>query len=83
MKKIINLSLVLCFALLLSACNTPLTMQKQSSDGSESKMETNSVNSGETEISPTPTVSKDDSVDSIEADLNSTVILQEDFSDIK
>lgn len=38
---------------------------------------------GEFESSPTPTLSEGDSLEAIEADLNATLIMEEDFSDIK
>lgn len=76
MKKIFAVPALLVFALLLSACNGPLTLK----DGVPAEP----VKVAETETAtPTPTISKDTSVESIEAELKATNILNEDFSDIK
>lgn len=80
-KKIITSSLVLGLAVLLSAC-TPTSMKNDERVKIETNTEVGMEQGGAVE-SPTPTVTKDDSVDSIEADLKSTTILEEDFSDIK
>ena len=69
MKKVIVAPALLVFALFLSACNGPLTLKNGVPD--------------ESTQTPTPTVSSDTSVESIEAELKATNILTEDFSDIK
>lgn len=78
MKKIFTATAILVFALLLSACNRPLTLKDGVPD--EPAKVTGSVTANQT---PTPTVSSDTSVESIEAELKATSILSEDFSDIK
>lgn len=67
-------------AVLLSACNLPGVNNKVDTD-LDVKSNTEVI-TPEITTSPTPTLSKDNSVDSIEADLNSTLILEEDFSDL-
>lgn len=42
-----------------------------------------SVENGELEGSPTPTLSEGDTLEAIEADLNATLIMDEDFSNIE
>ncbi len=71
-------SLLFIFAVLLSACSLPGSKNEDLSGGPKSD---NQVTQ-EITASPTPTVSKDTDVDSIEADLKSTLILEEDFSDL-
>ena len=62
-------SLLFIFAVLLSACSLPGSKNGDTDDGEKS-------------VAPTPTVGKETSVDSIESDLKSTLILEEDFSDL-
>lgn len=71
-------SLLFIFAVLLSACSLPGSKNRDMDDGEKSGGQVTQ----EISATPTPTVSKDTSVDSIEADLKSTLILEEDFSDL-
>lgn len=77
MKIIKSLVLSLFFALTLSACSlntgikTDMDSPKQVDDQQESA-----------QLSPTPTLAADNSLDSIELDLKNTTILEEDFSDL-
>lgn len=70
-NKIFTTSLLLGFAVLFSAC----TLLGDTPKVIEPVIEITGT--------PTPTVSESASVNSIEKDLNSIVILDEDFSDIK
>lgn len=70
-KKIISVSLLLGFAVLLSGCTL---------FGTPAKTEDTTA---KPVVSATPTLSQSTSVDTIEADLKATTIQVEDFSDIK
>ncbi len=70
-KKIISLSFLLGFAVLLSGCTL---------FGTPAKTEDTTATPA---VSATPTLSQSNSVNSIEADLKATTIQEEDFSDIK
>ncbi len=76
-KKIFTGSLLLGASLLFSACTLPSKTMKTTVDS-----DTTITTETSTTTTPTPTLSKDNSVDSIETELKSTVILDEDFSDI-
>ena len=78
MKTLRNISLVVLLTMTLSACNMP----KDQSD-SKTNQSANIDQQVAASLSPTPTLSKDNSLDSIESDLKSTTILEEDFSSIK
>ncbi len=76
MKLLKKLSFALLFSLTLSACSLGKgayqDMAKPADAGTEAVVS----------MSPTPTLSQDNSFDSIEADLKATTILEEDFSDL-
>jgi hypothetical protein len=73
-KKIITTAILLGSAVIFSAC----TLQTGSNNPTITPTPSPVLS-----VSPTPTVSKDISIDSIESDLKATTILDEDFSDIK
>lgn len=77
MKILKSLGISLLLALTLSACslNTGTKTDMGLPKGVDNQYES-------AQISPTPTLAKDDSIDSIEADLKSTTILEEDFTDL-
>lgn len=74
MTNTLKLSLLLSSAVLLSACNRAYFPAGTAQTPPPAV---------EVQTTPTPTLSKGNSVESLEADLNATVILDEDFSDIK
>ncbi len=82
MKKSITISLFLSLALLLSACTKPNLSGRQINELAPSPTEAMMAEPSVSEA-PTPTLSEDSSLDSIEADLKATTVLEEDFSDIK
>lgn len=77
--KIKTLLLILGMSIGLSACS----LTPKSPPTNTPKQENSTMETKDPQLSPTPTLTKDNSIDSIEADLKSTTILEEDFSDIK
>ena len=73
-----KITLMFALALSLSACNVSKDMVKQPKSDIV-KEDQQAI----ADMSPTPTISQDNSLDGIEADLKSTTILEEDFSDIQ
>lgn len=74
-------SLLFLGAILLSACS--LSVPKKDTDmGAEDNNNIENVSPSVTE-SPTPTLTKDSSLESIESDLKNTTVLEEDFTNIK
>lgn len=73
-NKFKKISLIFLSAVLLSACS----LNKENMETNTPEMPSTTVT-----ISPTPTIGKDNSIDSIESDLKETTILEESFSDIK
>lgn len=78
MKKIVVAAVVLLAILFLGF----LLVKKDSDDMNLQTKNSNTQTSPEPKVTDKP-VTKDDSFTSIESDLNSTVILNEDFSDLK
>jgi hypothetical protein len=76
MKLTKSLFLSLFFALTLSACS----LNTGTKTGMDSPKQVDEQ--GVSQLSPTPTLAADNSLDSIEADLKNTTILEEDFSDL-
>ncbi len=75
-----KLSLLFLSVSVLSACSLP-GVNKDLDTKLEDRTDSEQT-SPEQNTTPTPTLSNDSSMDSIEAELNSTLILEEDFSDI-
>lgn len=73
-----KITLMFALALSLSACNVSKDMTKQPKPDMVKEDQQMVV-----DMSPTPTIGQDTSLESIEADLKSTTILEEDFSDIQ
>jgi PBP1b-binding outer membrane lipoprotein LpoB len=72
MKKTAILSVIICFSVLFSACTLPGQVKKEPLQEVSVTIE-----------SPTPTLNQDSSLDQIEADLKASIVLEEDFNDLK
>lgn len=73
-----KLMLVVAAAIFLGGCNVNNVWQKEAA-----KDEKSSVTQGETQIETAPSVSEDSSIETLEADIEGTVIYDEDFSDLE
>lgn len=78
MKHFQKIFLTASLGFLLAACTLSTKMAT-----SPSSPKDESVMQQKAQMSPTPTLTKENSLESIESDLKSTTILEEDFSDIK